>query len=88
MNDWLRPTAFIDSDAPQVMAFARKAVGRETDPRRRAVALYYAGCRTAGSHFDAREVRMAIAVAEGRLTRLRFDGSTLAASHPTDPDAP
>lgn len=42
MNDWLRPTAFIDSDAPQVMAFARKAVGRETDPRRRAVALYYA----------------------------------------------
>lgn len=42
MNDWLRPTAFIDSDAPQVMAFARKAVGRETDPRPRAVALYYA----------------------------------------------
>jgi hypothetical protein len=52
------------------------------------VALYYAGCRTAGSHFDAREVRMAIAVAAGRLTRLRFDGSTLEASHPADPGAP
>ena len=39
---WLRPTAFVDSDAPEVVAFARNAVGDETDPRRRAVALYYA----------------------------------------------
>lgn len=39
---WLRPTAFVDSDAPAVVAFARNAVGDETDPRRRAVALYYA----------------------------------------------
>jgi transglutaminase-like putative cysteine protease len=42
MDDWLRATAFVDSDAPEVVAFARKAVGDETDPRRRAVTLYYA----------------------------------------------
>lgn len=39
---WLRPTPFVDSDAPGVVAFARAAVGDETDPLRRAVALYYA----------------------------------------------
>jgi transglutaminase-like putative cysteine protease len=39
---WLKPTPFVDSDAPAVVAFARAAVGAETDPVRRAVALYYA----------------------------------------------
>lgn len=39
---WLRPTPFVDSDAPAVVAFARSVVGGEGDPRRRAIALYYA----------------------------------------------
>ena len=39
---WLSPTPFVDSDAPGVVAFARAAAGGETDPVRRAVALYYA----------------------------------------------
>jgi transglutaminase-like putative cysteine protease len=42
VDDWLRPTAYVDSDAPEVTAFARKAVRGETDFRRRATALYYA----------------------------------------------
>jgi transglutaminase-like putative cysteine protease len=41
-EEWLRPTPFVDSDAPAVVAFARKAAGDETDPRLRAIALYYA----------------------------------------------
>jgi hypothetical protein len=39
---WLRPTSLVDSDAPEVVAFARKAAGPEPDPRQRAEALYYA----------------------------------------------
>jgi transglutaminase-like putative cysteine protease len=39
---WCRPTAFVDSDTPAIRAFARTAAGRHTDPRERAVALYYA----------------------------------------------
>lgn len=39
---WLSPTPSVDSDAPGVIAFARAAVGSETDQVRRAVALYYA----------------------------------------------
>jgi hypothetical protein len=50
-----------------------------------ALALYYAGCRTSGLHFDAREARIGITVAPGQLTRLRFDGTTLEASLPADP---
>ena len=40
--EWLRPTPFVDSDAPAVVEFARKAVGDEIDSRLRAIALYYA----------------------------------------------
>jgi transglutaminase-like putative cysteine protease len=39
---WLQPTPFVDSDAPAVVDFARAAAGDTSDPRRRAVALYYA----------------------------------------------
>src|SRR5437016_1968707 len=39
---WLSPTPSVDSDAPDVVRFARAAVGNETDPVRSAVALYYA----------------------------------------------
>jgi transglutaminase-like putative cysteine protease len=42
LDVWLRPNPFVDSDAPGVVAFARAAAGDETDPLRRAVALYYA----------------------------------------------
>jgi transglutaminase-like putative cysteine protease len=41
-NPWRSPTPFVDSDAPEVVAFARAAAGSEADPLRRAVALYYA----------------------------------------------
>jgi transglutaminase-like putative cysteine protease len=39
---WRRPTSFVDSDAPTIVAFARAAAGSHADPRARAVALYYA----------------------------------------------
>jgi transglutaminase-like putative cysteine protease len=39
---YLTPGTFIDSDAANVRAFARDVVGDETDPRARAVRLYYA----------------------------------------------
>jgi transglutaminase-like putative cysteine protease len=39
---WLRPTAFVDSDAPGVAAFAREAAAGQADPLRRAIAIYYA----------------------------------------------
>jgi transglutaminase-like putative cysteine protease len=39
---WLRPTPFVDSDAPGVAAFARATGGGDADPRRRAIGLYYA----------------------------------------------
>lgn len=40
--EYLRPTAIIDSDHPDVVAFARRAVGEATDPVEVAVKLYYA----------------------------------------------
>ena len=39
---WLRPTPFVDSEAPGVVTFARAAGGGDMDLRRRAVSLYYA----------------------------------------------
>jgi transglutaminase-like putative cysteine protease len=39
---WRRPTAFVDSNAPSIVAFARAAAGRSRDARDRAIALYYA----------------------------------------------
>jgi transglutaminase-like putative cysteine protease len=39
---WLRSTAFVDSDAPAIVAFARTAAGSRADARERAIALYYA----------------------------------------------
>ena len=39
---WLRPTAFVDSDAPAIVAFARAAASGRADARERAIALYYA----------------------------------------------
>jgi transglutaminase-like putative cysteine protease len=38
---WLRPTPFVDSEAPELAAFARAAAGDDTDVRRRAVGLFY-----------------------------------------------
>ena len=42
MQDFLSPTSFVDSAAPNVVAFARQVAGAETDPVARAVRLYYA----------------------------------------------
>jgi len=39
---WRRPAPFVDSDAPGIVDFARRAGGGHSDPRARAVALYYA----------------------------------------------
>lgn len=41
LEPYLRPTEFIDSDHPDVVAYARDAVGSATDPVDRAIALYY-----------------------------------------------
>lgn len=38
----IHPTAFVDSDAPAVVAFARAAAAGHVEARARAVALYYA----------------------------------------------
>jgi transglutaminase-like putative cysteine protease len=42
VSDALAPAEFIDSDAPEVIAFTQAAVGGETDPTRKAVRLFYA----------------------------------------------
>jgi transglutaminase-like putative cysteine protease len=39
---FLEPTAFVDSDAPEVIAFAREVCAGEADERVKAVRLYYA----------------------------------------------
>ncbi|MFT3855059.1 MAG: transglutaminase family protein [Ilumatobacteraceae bacterium] len=39
---WLSPTWFVDSDHPDVAAFAEQAVGERTDPTEQAIALFYA----------------------------------------------
>jgi transglutaminase-like putative cysteine protease len=39
---YLAPSYFLDSDAPEVVDFARAAVGAEADPVRRGVKLFYA----------------------------------------------
>ena len=42
MQDFLAPTAFVDSAAPNVVEFAQRVAGAEADPVARAVRLYYA----------------------------------------------
>jgi len=42
VQEFLVPSAFVDSGAPNIVAFARQTVGAETDPVARAVRLYYA----------------------------------------------
>lgn len=42
VREFLRPTEFIDSDAPSILVFAARATGDEPDPTARAVRLYYA----------------------------------------------
>lgn len=39
---WLEPTWFLDSDSPEVEAFAAAAVGDTTDPTAMAIELFYA----------------------------------------------
>ena len=39
---WLRPTFFIDSDDPRIVAFARDSAGEASAPRAKAIRLYYA----------------------------------------------
>ena len=42
MQEYLEPTAILDSDHPQVVAFARTHATEQGDPRATAVRLYYA----------------------------------------------
>ena len=41
-EEYLRPTEFIDSDSPEVQAFAQQATEGAKTPREKAVKLYYA----------------------------------------------
>lgn len=42
MNEYLRPTAFIDSDSPEVIAYAHAKANAGMTDREKVVALYYA----------------------------------------------
>ena len=42
MDEFLEPTAYVDSDADNVVTFARRVTNGVADPVKRAVALYYA----------------------------------------------
>ena len=42
MNEYLQPGPFIDSDHPEVSAFAECHRGASVDPREQAISLYYA----------------------------------------------
>ena len=41
-SEFLQPAAVVDSDHPEVLAYARRHAGTSTDPREQAIALYYA----------------------------------------------
>ncbi len=41
-EDYLKPTEFIDSDSPEIQAFAQKAVAGASTPQEKAIRLYYA----------------------------------------------
>ncbi|PKN19378.1 MAG: transglutaminase [Deltaproteobacteria bacterium HGW-Deltaproteobacteria-6] len=41
-EDYLKPTEFMDSDSPEIQAFAQQAVEGAATPREKAVKLYYA----------------------------------------------
>lgn len=41
-EEFLKPTEFIDSDSPEIQAFAQKSVEGAATPREKAVKLYYA----------------------------------------------
>lgn len=41
-HDYLNPTSIIDSDHPDIIAYARKAAGDSRDPVEQAVKIYYA----------------------------------------------
>lgn len=58
MEQYLRPTAIVDSDNPDVIAYAHKVVGDSTDPVEQVVKLYYAvrdGFRYDPYHVDLSE---------------------------------
>jgi len=42
MEEYLKPTEFVDSDSPEIIEFSRKAVADAESPREKAVKLYYA----------------------------------------------
>lgn len=41
MNEYLRPTAFLDSDSPEITAYVKTKVNDSMSDREKAVALYY-----------------------------------------------
>jgi transglutaminase-like putative cysteine protease len=41
-DEFLKPTEFVDSDAPEIREFARKTVADAATPREKAIKLYYA----------------------------------------------
>ncbi|PPE75588.1 transglutaminase family protein [Solimonas fluminis] len=41
-SEFLQPASIVDSDHPEVVAYARRHAGPTADPRERAVSLYYA----------------------------------------------
>jgi transglutaminase-like putative cysteine protease len=71
MREYLEPTAIVDSDHPEVIAFARKHGGGTADARDAAVKLYYAvrdGIRydPYGVGTDAESLRASNVLAAGR----------------------
>lgn len=71
MKKYLEPTDIIDSDHPEVAAFAREHSGGESDPRAAAVKVYYAvrdGIRydPYGAGTDVESMRASSVLAAGR----------------------
>lgn len=71
MQDYLDPTPILDSDHPAVQGFVRQHAGEPGDPRRSAVALYYAvrdGIRydPYGAGVDEASLRASSVLAAGR----------------------
>ena len=42
INEFLEPTSFVESDHKDVIEFAKKAIGNVTDPKSKAIKLFYA----------------------------------------------
>jgi len=84
---YLAPAAFIDSDADNVVAFARRVTAGETDPVTRAIRLFYEGGARPGYTLPSLAFRLAVENGTRRRRRPVASKMALASAAGTGVDA-